>query len=97
MQLYVLDAHLENFVRIGQLEIPMVVEWEGEERTLVFLPQAIRATGEEVGSTSMFSAEVDFLPADPEFEGRIPLIEIGSQRFTEVEFSYPEGHEIHEH
>lgn len=99
MLLYVLDAHLEHFVRIAQLEIRLLAQKEEDEepREVVFLPQAQRATGETEGNTSMFAAEIDWLPENGNFKGEFVSLTIGEKTFTDVTFSYPEGHEIHEH
>lgn len=99
MLLYVLDGCLEHFVRISQLEIRLLAQKEGAEepREVVFLPQAQRATGETEGNTSMFAAEIDWLPEDGTFKGEFVSLTIGEKTFTGVTFAYPEGHEIHEH
>lgn len=98
MQLFILDGCLEKFVRVSQLEIVFLIEKEGEATSLTFLPQSLRATGEEEGNTSMFSAEADWLSEDPlSFSGVLSSLSIGEKVFSEVAFEYPQGHTIHQH
>lgn len=87
---YVLDGHMENFVRIAAEEISVTIDGETEVRLAAV---ANRATGEAVGSTSQFQASVDWANEKQQFGATIPKIEVKGTVFDNVTFRYPEGNE----
>jgi hypothetical protein len=90
---YVLDGHMENYVRLHQSSFEIRVRAPKPERTLVFQAVANRATGEVDGDTALFQADEDWLKTMTSFEGVISLIEIRSKTFQNVEFNFPEGND----
>lgn len=87
---YVLDGHMENFVRIQATKLILEIE---PNKTVVLTPVARRATGESVGNTSHFSARLDWAKEGKRFAGVLQEITIQGNRFENVAFRYPEGNE----
>lgn len=96
MRCYIMDGHLEQFVRIAQETFEVLVRpTEGQQITWIFNAVENRATGEQVGSTSEFHAQLSELPDQNTFEGYIKNIHILEQRFENISFKFPEGNETH--
>ena len=99
LQIYVLDAHAENFVRIPAPSIEIEIPGEGNSsRTLLCEPVADTATGETVGNTSLFTSTErisDLLP----LQAVIPQLQVMEFVYENVpiEFSGKSGHADHEH
>jgi len=90
---YVMDGHLENFIRVPNTNIEVVVEGLTRGGTLSLQPIPNNATGETVGDTSQFSASAEWLKTATNFNAAIPSIEIRGQIFTNVIFNFPKGNE----
>jgi hypothetical protein len=97
---WVLDGEAETFVRIAQkeiaLEIALPPEKEGAEPRV--LKAALKAvpnvlTGETEGDTSEFSARIDDLKGEKEWDAVLQLVEVKGVKFEEVAFNYPKGNE----
>lgn len=94
MRCYVLDGHLEQFIRIAQNEIMVsVTEPDGTHLPWTFIAAENRATGETVGDTSEFHAPLDQLPNQNKFEGTIKEVHIQGNRFENISVRFPEGNE----
>ena len=93
---YVLDGHMEQFIRIGMPAFAAVLSVEGRTESLVFNAVANLATDETVGDTSQFVAQADWLKQTNRFEAKITGITIRGQTFENVSFRFPEGNE-HKH
>ena len=87
---YVLDGHMENFVRVTNASLAITID--GRE-ALQLGAVANAATGETVGDTSQFAAGAEWLKTTTNFSAVIPMIEIRGQSFTNVAFKFPEGNE----
>ena len=87
---YVLDGHMERFVRIAAEGIE--VEIDGEA-TVALQPVESRATGETVGDTSHFIAPVSWADEKPRFDAVVKEITVKGNRFGPIPFRYPEGNE----
>lgn len=87
---YVLDGHMENFIRIQASKLILEVE---PDKTVVLTPAVHRATGESVGNTSHFSARLDWAKERKRFAAVLREITIQGNRFEKVAFRYPEGNE----
>jgi len=90
---YVLDGHMENFVRVTNTALPLKILLQGKTNSLALQAVANNATGETVGDTSQFSANADWLKGATNFDAHIPTLEIRQQVFTNVSFNYPKGNE----
>jgi hypothetical protein len=89
---YILDGHMEQFLRIAAAEIDLELE-DGEQVKL--LPVANRATGEAIGDTSHFRADLDWGEGRKTFEAIVKEITVNENRFENISFRYPEGNEAH--
>ena len=89
---YVLDGHMENFIRIQATKLILEVE---PNKTVVLTPVVHRATGESVGKTSHFSARLNWAKKRKRFAAVLQEITIQGNRFENVAFRYPEGNESH--
>ncbi len=90
---YVMDGHLENFIRIPNQKITIEITGAEKIAPLSLQPVANSATGETVGDTSQFSATADWLKTATNFDAVIPRFEIREQTFTNVTFNFPKGNE----
>jgi hypothetical protein len=88
---YVLDDEMEDFIRSGDPAITIVARVGSEERTLVLAAVANPATGETVGSTSLFQVQADWLKTAGSFEGKLRSLTIRGSTFTDVSFNFPSG------
>lgn len=89
---YVLDGHMENFIRIQAARLVLEVE---PNKTVVLTPVVRRATGESVGNASHFSARLNWDKERKHFAATLKEITIQGNRFENVAFRYPEGNESH--
>ena len=94
MRCYVLDGHVEHFIRLAQEEIHCETTLpSGLKTNLVFQAIASRSTGETVGDTAEFQADLAPLNGENTFEGIIQEVHIRSSSFTKIPFSFPGGNE----
>jgi hypothetical protein len=91
LQVYVLDGEMENFIRIAPPAFDLTVQLPGRRETLRLAAIANRATGEKVGSTSLFEAGADWLKTNHSFEAILPEIDVQGTVFSNVAFSFPNG------
>ena len=91
MQVYVLSAHMEGFVRISAESLGVIVKLPNREEVLAFKPVANTATGETVGDTSMFETQADWLKANKTFDAVLKEITIKGKTYENVEFNFPKG------
>lgn len=90
---YVLDGHMEDYVRLEQPSFEVKVKLPTGHETLIFHAVSDRATGETAGDTALFRAEAEWFENVTRFDGVIPSINIQSRTFENIEFSYHEGNE----
>ena len=90
---YVLDGEMENFVRVAQPALEIVVSIGPEKKTLTLSAVPNSATGETVGSTSLFEGEAEWLKSARDFDAVLTRIEIRGAAFTAVAFNYPKGND----
>jgi len=90
---YVLDGHMESFIRIPAPGLSLETTVSNRTQTLELLPVANAATGEKAGDTSQFEGRAEWLKTTPRFSGRWPSITIRGNTFTNVTFRFPEGNE----
>jgi hypothetical protein len=88
---YVLDGHMENFIRLPAPGIETSIAFGETNRTLVLTPIAQAATGETIGNTSQFAGEADWLKGATELNGIISSIEVRGQTFNNVAFRIMAG------
>ncbi len=93
LKMFVLDGHMEKFVRISQETIEVEIQADGFLTDTVFLAVATAATGETVGDTSLYETSADWVKTLDRFRGVISKIRIRENSFTNTVFSFPEGNE----
>lgn len=93
LQAYVMDGHMENFIRIKAESFKVKVEGDLEPAELELKAVANDATGETVGDTSLFEVQADWLKTTTNFTASIPVFELRDQKFENVSFKFPEGNE----
>lgn len=96
MRCYVLDGHMENFVRIQQKAFEVSIP-QADSDLLIWIFNAVenRATGEKVGDTSEFHASLSELTDQNKFEGKLLKVHIRGQEFENIDIKFPEGNETH--
>lgn len=93
LSLYVLDGHMEEFVRIAAPSVTLEIQTPATSQTVELHAVPNRVTGETIGSTSMFASTNELWATVQRFQGKIPGIEIQGARYTNVTFAFPEGNE----
>jgi hypothetical protein len=86
---YLLDDEMEEFIRITAPSFTIVARIDGVDRPLVLGAVASSATGETVGSTSLFQAQADWLKTVGSFNGTLQAISIRGTDFSRIPFSLP--------
>lgn len=89
LQAYVLDEHLENFVRIDLASFAANARVDASEYALEFVAVADSASGETVGDSALFEARADWLVNRPGVELTVPTISIKGRTYTAVTASVP--------
>lgn len=90
---YVLDAHLENFIRLPAPDFAVVATVNGAPYPLTLGAVGSPATGETVGDTAQFTVQADWLKTTAEFDAVIPAITVRGVTFPNVRFNFPRGNE----
>jgi hypothetical protein len=90
---YVLDGEMEDFIRVAAPSFAVTARVGGETRTLTFAAVADAATGETVGSTSLFVARADWLRTTQGFDAVLVRLEIRGNVYEHVAFNFPRGNE----
>ena len=91
LQAYVLDGEMENFVRITPPSFDLTAKLPGREEVLHFVAIPNAATGEKVGSTSLFEAQAEWLKTTKTFDAVIQEINVEGTIYTNVAFNFPKG------
>jgi hypothetical protein len=91
LQAYVLDGEMENFVRITPPSFDVTAQLPGREEVLHFVAIPNSATGEKVGSTSLFEAQADWLKTTKTFAAVLREINVQGTIYTNVAFNFPQA------
>lgn len=95
MRVYVLDGHMENFVRLTNMTIEVSARVDGRSEVLSLNAVATPASGETVGDTALFEARAEWLKKTTNFDGAIKALTVRGARFENVTFNFPKGNEAH--
>lgn len=95
LQLYVLDGHMENYVRLTNVSVEVTAQAGGQSHALAFNAVATAASGETVGDTSLFEARAEWLKTTTNFDATIKALTIRGSKFENVTFNFPKGNEPH--
>ena len=90
MLAYVLDGHMEKYVKVPLTTFELVATMGGQEQRLTFDPVTNAPAGSAT-NTSLFSAPAPAVASLTNFEGTIPKITLDGKTFENVTFSYPKG------
>jgi hypothetical protein len=91
LQAYILDGEMENFVRIAPPSFDLRVKLTDRQEILHCKAMANSATGEKVGSTSLFEAGADWLKTNKTFDAVLPEINVEGTVYTNIAFNFPKG------
>lgn len=84
---YILDGHAENYVRISQPAFTVMVV--GQSAPLKLEAVASSQTGEKVGDSARFRAQVEWLKGTNALQGELKGLELRGQTFDGIRFSIP--------
>ena len=90
MLTYVLDGHMEEYVKVPLTTFELVAKGGGQEQRLTFRPVTNAPSGSAT-NTSLFSALAPGVAGLTNFDGTIPKITLDGKTFENVTFSYPKG------
>jgi hypothetical protein len=91
LRAYVMDGHLEYFVRIPAATFEVAAQVGGTEESLTFHAVANNSTGETVGNTSQFEAQAEWLKRETNFAATVKTITIKGSTFSNVTVDFPGG------
>ena len=80
LEIYILDAHAENYVRISQPQIELSINGSNDVLTLHAIGDS--ATGETVGNTALFRSDTNISKNIP-LVGTLRSLQIGSKTYTD--------------
>ena len=92
LRCYVLDGHMNEFIRLSQPAFTVRANRKGSpgETVLEFEAMATGATGETVGDSSQFEAKAEWLEKSPlAFDGEIPSITVRGIAYENIQFTFP--------
>jgi hypothetical protein len=93
LQAYVLDGHMDNFVRLTNESFQLTAKLPGKSEPLVFRAVTTTTTGEKVGDTALFEAQAGWLKTTTNFDAVIESLVVRGARFENVSFNFPAGNE----
>ena len=85
LEIFILDAHAENYVRIAQPSIELTLS--DSNQTMSLEAVADPATGEAVGNSALFRAESNISSKLP-LQGTLRSLKIGSKTYTDQPFKF---------
>jgi hypothetical protein len=91
---WVLDAHCENFLRLRNARIDLILHLDGKDRPVTLKGVGSELTGETENDTSEFRAQMVEWKGMDAFEGTIEPLVVRGQAFPATRFTYrpdPEG------
>lgn len=91
LQAFVLDGHMENFIRCAAPSFEVIATAGGEKRRLIFLPVTDAATGERPGDASLFEASAPWLKTTPAFEGVLTTLTVRGSTYGDIGFRFPQS------
>jgi len=91
VQAYILDGEMENFVRITQPSFDVAATVSGRSEVLHLVAVANSATGEKVGSTSLFEGRAGWLKTTNTIDVSIREINVAGTTYSNITFAIPKG------
>ena len=96
LQAFVLDGHLQDFVRLSAEFFEVTVKLPNKPETLLFRAVTTTATGEKVGDTALFETQADWLKTTTVFDAVLKALTVKGKKFENVAFNFPKGNEPHD-
>ena len=93
LQAYVLDGHLESFVRLSVESFEVSAKLPNKSETLLFRAVTTTATGEKVGDTALFEAQADWLKSVTTFDAVLKALTVRGKQYANVAFNFPKGND----
>ena len=93
MQAYVLDGHMDKFIRLTNESFTVTAKLVGKPETLVFRAVPNAVTGEKVGDTSLFEAQAEWLKAATAFSAELDELSVRRKKFAKIPFTVSKGNE----
>lgn len=81
---YLLDGHMNEYVRIEAARFTATAKVDGETFPVMFEATADSATGEKVGDSSLFTAKIAGVPAGHTVDLVVPTLVIKGRTYTNV-------------
>jgi len=91
LQAYVLDSHMDKFIRLTNESFTVSAKPNDKPETLVFRAAPNAATGEKVGDTALFEAQADWLKTVKSFEVVLDELTVRGRKFEKIAFNFPKG------
>jgi len=88
---YVLDGHMDKFIRLTNESFTVTAKLNDKTETLVFRAVPNNATGEKAGNTALFEAQADWLKAAKSFDAVIDELTVRGKKFEKIGFHFPKG------
>jgi hypothetical protein len=88
---YILDSHMDKFIRVTNESFTVTAKLVGKPETLVFRAVANNATGEKVGDTALFEAQAGWLRGATAFAAEVDELTVRGKKYTKIPFSFPKG------
>jgi hypothetical protein len=89
LNVFALDAHAENFLRLSAPSLAVMITANGETRSLTLAAVANAATGETRGDTAQFSAQADWLKTTAGLALVFPELDFRGTFFRDVQAALP--------
>ena len=86
---YLLDGHMEDFIRTSAATFDVLAQVGNEARPLTFRAVSNPSTGETVGDTSQFEVQADWLRSPAQFQGTLKSLTVRGRTFNDVPFTFP--------
>ena len=93
LQAYVLDGHLQDFVRLSAESFEVMVKLPNRSETLFVRAITTTATGEKVGDTALFETQADWLKTTTAFDAVLKALTVKGKKYENVAFNFPKGHD----
>ena len=93
LQAYVLDGHLQDFVRLSAESFEVMAKLPNKPETLIFRAITTTATGEKVGDTALFETQADWLKTTTVFDAMLKVLIVKGKKYENVAFNFPKGND----
>jgi hypothetical protein len=89
LRAYIMDGHMNDYVRIDLPSFSATANVNGSSYPLVFQATTSSATGEKMGDTALFEATEAWLAARPAIELAVPVITVRGHTYSNLTVHLP--------